>query len=130
MSIFAALFALGMADSGVADGDGRGQADCAACGGQLNDQQTGHCCRTCEKPVHSWTFCDKVWQPEYGAYFCSKDCLIKYNGDVEIRSKYVSTDKLSVKHRPDDDSENELPAPQNETDGPRRDADDRATYRR
>ena len=64
----------------MADGGG-GQADscCAACGGQLCDKQTGHCCRTCKAPVHAWAMCDKVWQPEYGTYFCSKPCVIKYN---------------------------------------------------
>jgi hypothetical protein len=34
---------------------------------------------------------------------------MKYNGDAEIRSTYVDTDPLPVKHRPDDDSEDEAP---------------------
>ena len=72
----------------MADGDA-GQADCAACGDALSETQQGHRCRTCKRGVHSWAFCEKVWQPEYGAYFCSRDCLIKYNGDAEIRSNYV-----------------------------------------
>ena len=80
---------------------------------------SGHCCRACKLPVHSWAQCDKVWQPEFGAYFCSRDCVMKYNGDAEIRSTYVDTDPLPVKHRPDDDSEDEAPAaPQNNTAGP------------
>ena len=97
----------------MADGDGS-QADrcCASCGDTMGAMQAGHDCRTCKKPVHAWAMCDKVWQPEYGAYFCSKACLVQYNGDAALQAEYDSFGcVLLVRHRPD----SEVEAPQLQT---------------
>ena len=118
---FAALLALGMADSGVADSD-KGEADCAACGSELSESQIGHCCRACKRSVHSWVVCDKVWQPDFGAYFCSRRCIIDYNNSDEIRSQYVDPEPLPVRHRPEahseEEEEEEQPAAQPKSAGP------------
>ena len=58
-----------------------GFGDLASCGDQLSVWQQGHCCRACKASVHAWALCDKVWQPEYDAYYCSKICLVPKSHD-------------------------------------------------
>lgn len=40
-----------------------------------------HCCKQCKHHLHSYLVCDHVWMPEEGEYFCSADCIRKYNAD-------------------------------------------------
>ena len=44
-----------------------------------------HACKygACGVPVHSHVMCEEQWMPEFGEYFCSKECLEAHNAGLQ-----------------------------------------------
>ena len=99
-------------------GDGANAAPCAVCGLPLA-ANGWHSCKMCRRGVHSWTRdgCEQ-WMPEFGVYFCSKQCIETFN--LQNHSAYAALDaddprradlKFSLRRRPDDEPEQNDPEP-------------------